>query len=99
VPGPALAPATPAPLGATDAASTREAPREEDKPPGADDDADEVMQDGSTGGPRSPPRSAAPARARSPEATTPNPHPLKIIRDGDGDPATLDGAFDAVAVE
>ena len=59
----------------------------------------EVMQDGSTGGPRSPPRSAAPARARSPEATTPNPHPLKIIRDGDGDPATLDGAFDAVAVE
>jgi hypothetical protein len=32
-----------------------------------------------------------------PQATTPNPHALKISRgDGDGDPAALDGAFDAV---
>jgi hypothetical protein len=56
----------------------------------------EVMQDGSTGGPLSPTRPAVPPRARSPEATTPNPHALKISRGGDGDPAALDGAFDAV---
>jgi hypothetical protein len=56
-----------------------------------------VMQDGSTGGPLSPTRSAVAPRARSPQATTPNPHALKISRgDGDGDPAALDGAFDAV---
>jgi hypothetical protein len=30
-----------------------------------------------------------------PQATTPNPHALKR-GDGDGDPAALDGAFDAV---
>jgi hypothetical protein len=31
------------------------------------------------------------------QATTPNPHALKISRgDDDGDPAALDGAFDAV---
>ena len=77
------------------AASTREAPREEDKPPGADDD-DEVMQDGSTCGPLSPMRPAVAPRARSPQATTPNPHALKISRgDDDGDPAALHGAFDA----
>ena len=75
-----------------------EAPREakEDKPSGADDDADEVMQEGSTGGPLSPTRPAVPPRARSPEATTLNPHALKISRGGDDDPAALDGAFDAV---
>jgi hypothetical protein len=55
----------------------------------------EVMQDGSTGGPLSPTRPAVPPRARSPEATTPNPHALKISRDGDGEPAALDGAFNA----
>jgi hypothetical protein len=55
------------------------------------------MQDGSTGGPLSPTRFAVAPRARSPQATTPNPHALKISRDGDGDPAALDGAvFDAV---
>jgi hypothetical protein len=52
--------------------------------------------EGSTGGPLSPTRPAVPARARSPEAKTPNPHALKISRGGDGDPAALDGAFDAV---
>jgi hypothetical protein len=37
------------------------------------------------------------ARARSPQATTPIPHALKISRgDDDGDPAALHGAFDAV---
>ena len=88
----------PAPLEAP-AASTLEAHREakEDKPSGADADADEVMQEGSTGGPLSPTRSAVAPRARSPQATTPNPHALKISRgDDDGDPAALHGAFDAV---
>ena len=94
-PEPAPLTPQPAPLGAP-AASTREAPREEDKPPGADDDADEVMQEGSTGGPLSPMRPAVPPRARSPEVTTLNPHALKISRGGDGDQAALDGAFDAV---
>ena len=95
-PEPAPLTPEPAPLEAP-AASTLEAHREakEDKPSGADADADEVMQEGSTGGPLSPTRSAV-ARARSPQATTPNPHALKISRDGDGEPAALDGAFDAV---
>ena len=58
--------------------------------------ADEVMQEGSTGGPLSPTRSAVAPRARSPQATTPNPHAWKISRDDDGDPAALHGAFVAV---
>jgi len=77
----------------------RVAPGASTEPEGATDAAAAaapVMQEGSTGGPLSPTRPAVPPRARSPEATTPNPHALKISRGGDGDQAALDGAFDAV---
>ena len=76
-----------------------EAPGASTEPEGATDAAAAAvpaMQEGSTGGPLSPTRPAVPPRARSPEATTPNPHALKISRGGDGDQAALDGAFDAV---